>query len=315
MVEPVDVSVVVATRNRALRLAALLDSLRAQDEVRFELLVVDDASTDDTASMLQRREVPFDLRIVGLERTGGPAVARNAGWRHARAQLVAFTDDDCVAGPGWLAALVRQHHAHPAALIQGRTEPMPEELQRLNAFARTQRVDRLGPNFQTCNIAYPREVLERLEGFDEAFSHFGEDADLAWRAIEAGTPAVFAPDALTLHAVHPLGAPDVIRGSQRWADLVRAFARHPGLRRELFVHRIFWKIAHERLLLALAGLLAARRTRGLSLALVIRYARLHRQVHPSWAETLRSLPAHAAIDAAETAAMLRGSLRFRTLVL
>ncbi|MGI8506727.1 MAG: glycosyltransferase family 2 protein, partial [Solirubrobacteraceae bacterium] len=101
------VSVVVSTYNRPASLARLLDSLRAQTLAsdRFEVVVVDNGSGPDTARTLED-----ELRRGGLvlitarhELTRGPAGGRNAGWRLARAPLVAFTDDDCAPAPGWLA--------------------------------------------------------------------------------------------------------------------------------------------------------------------------------------------------------------------
>jgi hypothetical protein len=95
---------------------------------------------------------------------------------------------------------------------------------------------------------------------------------------------------------------------------VRIVKRHPRLR-EQFVHRYFWKPAHERLLLALAALLLARRTRGLSLAAVAPYLLVHRGEHPSAGSLARALPAHLAVDAAEVAAMAKGSVEQGTLLL
>ena len=90
------VSVVVATHNRAARLAALLESLQQQTLEDFEVVVCDDASSDDTQDVLAR-PWQLDLRHVRRDVAGGPAKARNAGWRAARGRLIAFTDDDCVA--------------------------------------------------------------------------------------------------------------------------------------------------------------------------------------------------------------------------
>jgi len=306
--------VVVATRNRAQRLRALLDALAAQRDVRVEVVVVDDASTDATPDVLAGGVQGLDLRVCRRSAQGGPGAARNVGWREARAALVAFTDDDCSPAPGWLAALLAAYRERPGAVLQGQTRPHPDEAGRQDGFSRSQLVTSLSPHFQTCNIAYPRELLERLGGFDEAFGHYAEDADLAWRAIEQGARAEFVPGALVHHAVHTPGALGQLRDSQRWADAVRAFARHPQMRSE-FTRGIFWRPSHEGLLLALAGLALRRRSKGLSLLLATPYLRHLRTLHGSAAGTLAFAPAHAAVDAAETVAMVRGSIRFKTLVL
>lgn len=308
-----DVSVVIPTRDRAARLRSALDCLSVQDGVEFEVIVVDDGSRDGTAEVLAG-SFAFDLRPLRLDPPGGPAAARNLGWRAAGAPLVAFTDDDCEVSPGWLAALVAAHRRAPDALLQGRTEPHPGEIGRQGAFTRSQLVTSLGPSFQTCNIAYPRALLERLGGFDEAFPHYAEDADLAWRAIESGAPAEFVDVALVHHAVHEAGALALVRDSQRWAHAVRCFRDHPQMR-SAFRRGIFWRPSHEGFLLWVVALALAWPTRGVSLVLWVPYLRFLRTQHGSWAGTLAAVPAHLLVDAAEVVAMLRGSARHRTFVL
>src|SRR3954447_8756058 len=250
-----DISIVVPTRNRANRLRALLASLAEQDGPPFEVIVVDNASEDDTLAAVAEADEAVDahVREIHLPKPLGPAVARNRGWRSARGKLVVFTDDDVVAAPGWVAAIAAAHERDPAALIQGRTEPDPREAPRLSAFSRSQSASGPGPWFQTCNIAYPRALLEQLGGFDESFwDAAGEDTDLGWRAIEAGTRVIYEPAALNWHAVHEPGAWQLIRATQKWRLTLLNVARHPQLRASL--HRgMFWKESHERLLAAMVG--------------------------------------------------------------
>ena len=78
---------------------------------------------------------------------------------------------------------------------------------------------------------------------------------------------------------------------------------------------MFWKVAHERLLVALAGVVLARRAPALALAAALPYVALHRREHGSLAGTALALPAHVALDGAELVAMVRGSIAARTLVL
>jgi GT2 family glycosyltransferase len=304
------ISVVVPTRNRAQRLRALLASLAAQEiDEPVEVIVVDNASDDET------QDLAAAVRTIRLAAPMGPAVARNAGWRAAAGELVVFTDDDCVAPPTWLTTLAAAHARDPDAVIQGRTEPHPDEVARLSAFARSQRASGPGPWFQTCNIAYPRALLERLGGFDERFTDAaGEDTDLGWRAVEAGARVVYEPAALNWHAVHNPGALQLIRASQKWRMGVSNVARHPQLRAALH-RRVFWKESHERLLVALAGAVVLRRAPALAVAAALPYLILQRRQHGSLAGAAAALPAHVALDTAEVVAMLRGSAGARTLVL
>jgi len=287
------------------RLAALLDSIDGADEV----VVVLDGATPEVEAVVHGR----DVTVVRHLESRGPAAARNSGWRAASGNLIAFVDDDCVAAPGWLGSL--RAAAAQDTVVQGRVEPHPDEMSRMGPFARTLRVHSAGPFFQTANILYPRELLERLGGFDEAYPYpAGEDTDLGWRATEMGARAVFAGDALVWHAVHDMGPRALVRDARRWGSAVRLVRRHPGLRVH-FHRRVFWKPSHERLLLAGAGAALSRRTGGASLLLVLPWLLVHRREHAALSGLVRAWPAHLAVDAAETAAMARGSVVARTLLL
>ncbi len=308
------VSVVIATRNRSKRLARALDAIEAQDlDAPFELIVVDDASDDDTQAVLaNRRTGSVELRVERRTTAGGPAGARNSGLRLARAALVAFTDDDCEPSPGWLSAIVRAAGAREDVIVQGPTQPNPRETQEMGPFSRTLKVSRLGPWFPTCNVAYPRSMLQSLGGFDESLPR-GEDTDLAYRALAIGARPVWAPDALVWHAVMQLGPIGKLRVAAAWGPAVEIFARHPGLRAELD-WGIFWKRSHSYLLLALAGLaIGARRSPGRLLA--IPYA-WHFAAATGWrVPAARWLPYHALHDVTEIAALAKGSVDAGTLVL
>ncbi len=247
------------------------------------------------------------MRCVRLEPNRGPAAARNAGWRASAAEYVAFTDDDCHPAPGWKAALLAA--AAPGVVVQGRVAPLPEEAHLVGPFARTVIVEGETPFFHTANVLYPRAVLEAVGGFDETYDQVaGEDTDLGWRAVEAGATVRFASDALVWHAVTVPGWRGLARDAGRWGSAVRLVKRHPGLRAH-FHHRIFWKRSHETLLLALAGALLRRPF------LALPWILAHRGEHASRIGLIRSLPGHLVVDAAEVAALAKGSARARTLLL
>lgn len=252
-----EIAVVIPTRDRAARLASLLDALRAQtlDRERFEAVVVDDGSTDETAELLRaEREVEALALAVVDGRGAGPAAARNLGWRHARAPLVAFTDDDCEPTAAWLERLLEAAGGGGGGIVQGPTRPAPGELHRLGPYARTKSIEAPGPWYQTCNICYPRAVLERLGGFDERFPEpLGEDTDLGWRARELGLGLDFAPEALVHHAVEEVGPAAQLRFALRGADAAWVYRRHPELRRETARYGFFWNENHALLLLAQIG--------------------------------------------------------------
>jgi len=262
-----EVSVVVATHDREPRLAQLLDGLRSQTlpRARFEVVVVDDGSVDGTPALLAAEAGcgDLDLTVIRRARSGGWSAAREDGWRAARAPIVAFTDDDCIPDPEWLEAGLEASATAGEAIVQGATRPNAEEwddtppLRR--PFTHTIDVRAPDPHRQTCNVFYPRSLLERAGGFDvEAFARIqGEDADLAWRLIEAGAATSWAPRASVRHAINGLGPLGKLRRAAGW-DL-KVYALHPGLRRAWFTRRFFWKGSHYLLARALAGALLPRR--------------------------------------------------------
>jgi glycosyltransferase involved in cell wall biosynthesis len=308
------VSVVVPTHNRAQRLRKLLQSLREQSVTpdAFEVIVVDDASADETRSVLDDEAAAggLDLRVIRRDRSGGPAAARNQGWRAALAPLIAFTDDDCVAQPGWLEAGIAAGAANPGAIVQGRTDPDPGELESYGPFSHTLRIPEPTPWFETCNAFYPRALLERLDGFDErTFSGpSGEDADLAWRAIESGADHVFSDDARVFHAVLDVGPIGRIRQATLRSDAVAAMARHPELRRRHVWRRVFWDQHHELFIRALAALVLRRRLGPLAIYRAAPYVEFltRRRTGPLLAPYL------IAHDLVEVAAVVRGAVRART---
>src|SRR3546814_267097 len=122
-----DITVVAPTYQRADRLERLLRALEAQDHPRdrFEVVVVDDASTDATPQVLTAAQERAQIQLTVLRQAtnGGPAPGRNAGWRAARAPVVAFIDDDCTPEPGWVAALARAFARNDRlGVAQGRTQ-------------------------------------------------------------------------------------------------------------------------------------------------------------------------------------------------
>ena len=302
-----DVAVVVPTHRRALRLRWLLNAL-AEQEGDFEVLVVRDGEDAETAAVLDEHPLRPRAVVLGDPR---PGAKRNAGWRATEAELIVFTDDDCRPPAGWLAALVAAAERHPGAVVQGTTRPDPDELEIFHhaPYARSLDIDPVHPMGQTCNLAYPRAVLEATGGFDDEFgAPVGEDTDLFLRAQRAGARVVAAPEALTYHAVD-WGLRGRLRGARRAGWIARAVRRNPEMRRLLPFGGWAWKPQHPRWLLAAAGL-AARRPL-LALPWVLGAPRPY-GTHPrGLARAAAELPGRFAIDAVETVAVLGGALRHR----
>jgi GT2 family glycosyltransferase len=319
-----EISVVVPSHERPLRLRWLLNALEEQTlaRTRWELVVVHD-SGDSTEQLLQEHPLASAgvLRRIRLGRgTGAPSRQRNVGWRAARAPLIAFTDDDCRPEADWLATMLAAANRFPGAIVQGSTRPDPYEadIMKWAPRARSMEVDAPGPHAQTCNILYPRTLLERIGGLDESFPYpAGEDVDLAYRACATGAAYHGVPDAVVYHAVDTFSLLQMVRFNRRWESLALVVKRHPEYR-NAFETRLFWKRRHAWLLPALAGA-ALHRREPLSALLAlpyVLYALPHRGSHP--AGRLRAtaeLFGRAVVDASELTSLVRGSIRHRTVLL
>ena len=311
-----EVSVVVASQARETRLRTLLDAL-AEQTLRAERREVVVAHTYDAAAA-GRLFAERDVREVRVDPARArPSVQREAGWRAARGELVAFTDDDCRPRPDWLEQLVAVARRRPGDIVQGATHPDPRDVHHFqHAHFSALAVEPPADTMQTCNILYPRALLERVGGFDER-AVTGEDIDLGWRARATGAALAPAPDAVVYHAIEPLSAIGKVRSQLKWRHLAYVVRKHPHLR-EGCEWGVWWKPEHPRATLALLALAGARR-HPLLLAGAIPYVRLERWRHgPSrrqQARSLMELPTHLAVELAEVATFAAGSVRYRSLLL
>ncbi len=324
-------TVVVPSHDRPLRLRWLLNALADQtlDRRAFEVVVAHDSRDRQTRELLREHELARTgvLRTIEFPAgTAGPSAKRNAAWRSARADTVLFTDDDCRPPATWLAAAVAAAERHPEAIVQGPTEIDPDELVvRLHApHARTQEVALPdGPSVwaQTCNIAYPAAVLQALGGFDEQLPlAAGEDTDLALRARALGTPVVADRAMVTFHCVEPASLIDRARESWRWQHLPYLTAKHPEIRGSYAGKGFFWKPQHVRVPYLLSALFLLARGRPVAaLVAVLPWALPSMPSYGSGPRgrlrAISELPAHAVLDLVEVAALARGSVRHRSLLL
>jgi GT2 family glycosyltransferase len=317
-----EISVAVSTYQRREFLPALIASLERQTLApeRFEVVVCDNGTTDGTAELLAELAAtsPLDIRIVRHEVNRGPAPGRNLAWRAAAAPLIAFTDDDCEPTPGWLEEGLRAMGTGHVVCV-GKTEPNPRHWVQHGPFSHVVFV-KSAKIFETCNAFYRRSDLEAVDGFDESFlTPSGEDTDLGMRVRKAGAQPLFLHRAVVHHRIDPSSFRGSLRVAWRWTDLPLLVKRHPEVRRD-FTLRVFWKPTHlAGLLLAASGLTALfskRRRPALLLALPWLHYRLIKQ--PVTQEGLRrysSLAGVLAVDATEVAALVRGSVRHRSILL
>lgn len=315
-----EVSVVVPSHDRPLRLLWLLNALERQTlpKDRWEVVVCHDSRGPETERLLKAHALAKQgiLRYETLPPGSAPPGAnRNVAWRMAHAPLIAFTDDDCRPPPEWLEQALDAANRHSGAIVQGKTQPDPDEMEIAIAapYPRTQRIMPPVPWAQCCNILYPRDLLERANGFDETLMT-GEDCDLAMRLRAEGVEYVGVPELLTFHAVEAGPLWQRLRGLWRWRHLPYTVKVHPELR-EHFPLWAFWRETHVWLPFALAALVLQRRSRlyGLMALPYLLHAMPSHGAGPRGRiRSLMEFPGRLAIDVTEFTALAWGSIKNRT---
>lgn len=308
------VSVIVATRNHAGYLGDCVAALLAQElDADFEVMVIDDHSPDGTESLMRGLVASGarGLTYVRLASQQRPSRARNVGLDLARGSLIAITDSDCIASPGWLAGLVAEFADPSVGIVQGPSTPPPGT--QVPLFSHHIEINGIDGQFSTTNIAYRRLALGDKR-FDPAI-YYWEDVDLGWRVKSDGWDVRFAPTAVVWHQVVPLTPRRWMLWPTHFANWPAKAARHPGFRRFLFL-RYWASPIHFCFDIALLGLLLAPFTRGIALLLVVPYV-----VEFARTRGLRGrFPpakalAHVVWDAVALASLVAGSVRHRALVL
>jgi glycosyltransferase involved in cell wall biosynthesis len=209
----VRVSVIVCTYNRSESLRQALsnmEGLAIPEGVIWELLVIDNNSTDDTRETVEefQRKSILPLQYI-LERCRGKSHALNSGIKAASGEILAFTDDDCIVDNGWLASVVSEFQSDPnLSLMGGRVELYNKSDRPVTIRTFRHRLSLGSPgqlfNFIAgCNLAVRRTVFEKVGRFD---IHFGpgtaivvDDVDFIFRTFKRGLKIIYSPDVLVYH--------------------------------------------------------------------------------------------------------------------
>ncbi|MBO0738880.1 MAG: glycosyltransferase, partial [Alphaproteobacteria bacterium] len=196
------VSVVVCAYNAERTMHRCLASLAALNYPDYEVIVVNDGSCDRTPEISQG----YDYCRIINQPNGGLSAARNVGAAAATGEIVAYTDSDCVADPDWLTYLAAKMAADNLAACGGPNfSPLEDDL-----VAAAVAVAPGGPthvlisddvaeHIAGCNMAFQREVLMQLGGFDPLYRTAGDDVDICWRLQDAGYTIGFSPAAVIWH--------------------------------------------------------------------------------------------------------------------
>lgn len=195
------ISVVVCTYNGSATIRDCLDGLRLLDYPNYEVIVVDDGSTDATSAIASE----YDVKLI---RTGnnGLSHARNLGLRAATGEIVAYTDDDARPDTNWLTYLAQAYHDDSYAAFGGpNIAPAGDGIIAecvSNAPGGPVHVllsDVEAEHIPGCNMSFRKSALEEVGGFDTQFRTAGDDVDICWRLQERGFRLGFVPAAFVWH--------------------------------------------------------------------------------------------------------------------
>ncbi len=188
-----EISVIVAAYNEQAYIKRCLTAILNQTVRDFELLVVDDYSADKTRQRIEEIE-DGRIRYIKNDRNYGVAEARNIGIKQAKGKYIFFTDADCMPTKYWLEEGYKILSKNECAGAEGRT---------FYATARTTISDRVvqdltGRIHSACNIAYRKEILDKIGGFNPRYSYCFEDQEIAARILKYGK-IIFSEDMIVVH--------------------------------------------------------------------------------------------------------------------
>jgi glycosyltransferase involved in cell wall biosynthesis len=227
---PPRISAIICTHNRDRYLGLAIDSLLAQEVLDrsnpdfYEVLVVDNGSTDRTREVVEARLGDPRLRYV-YEPTLGLSVARNRGVQETQADLIAYLDDDAIASPHWLKTLVQTYQNHPQLAIAGGKVTLLWEADQSSppwlsgGLAGNLGAYDLGDSFKLIqqpgltprglNYSIRRQFLDHIGGFDPNLGRVGknllsnEELHMTALALQAGWQVAYLPEAIVAHHVAP----------------------------------------------------------------------------------------------------------------
>jgi len=196
------ISIIIPTHNRKKLLLKTLECLEKQafPKNSYEIIIVDDGSSDGTADCIKRYTDENKNVKFFKKPHSGPGDSRNFGIKRAKGEIVAFTDDDCLIPGNWLSCIHDGFLQNQGtAGIEGKTltffrriSPLTHQV--INTYSHG--------IFPTCNIAYKKDVLEKIGGFNKTFGHpHNEDVDMAWKALKYGG-IVFDGSVIIIHPAY-----------------------------------------------------------------------------------------------------------------
>ena len=240
-----DVSVVIPTYNRKELLKRTLEFLFKQSYSKdgYEIIVVDDGSTDGTHKMIKSLSSPCRL-IYLYQNRRGPHIARNLGIKNAQGEVIIFVDSDIFAPPKFIEEHIRFHRKFKDVVVSGPTVRTNKLRNVFSDIERRKRQELLfnwsGPSFITSNLSVERKYLLQVGGFDEEFEGYGwHDWELGLRLKKLGLKVKRNVGAIVYHYQEKRELSDILslceKRRQRGINAVLYYKKHPSLKIKLDV--------------------------------------------------------------------------------
>ena len=198
------ISIVIPVYNAQKTILDCLKHCLSQDYAGdYEIIVIDDGSSDDSAKIIKS----FGEKIKYIfQENAGPARARNTGWKNSLGEIVIFTDSDCLVPENWLKKLLTGFESdEKIAVVQGSYDiankgNLVAEIINFDIREKHKKMPKLIKNLASYNIAVKKGVLEEVDGFSTSFlAPSAEDTDLSYRIIKLGYKIAFVYDSQVAH--------------------------------------------------------------------------------------------------------------------
>jgi glycosyltransferase involved in cell wall biosynthesis len=240
----VKISVIIPTFKRPYLLGRCLLNLSRQafDKNWYEIIVVTDGPDGETRRVVNelRESLGFDFQCWSLPKKGGPAAARNFGWRQAHGELIIFTDDDCLPEENFIASFWEAYgrNANGCAVFTGKvivpmSEPPTDYEKNIGQLETAE--------FVTANCACAKNCLQKVGGFDEQFqAAWREDSELQFKFITHHIPILQVPDARVIHPVRTARWGVSLLEQKKSMYNVLLYKKYPSLFREKIFKGPLW---------------------------------------------------------------------------
>ncbi|MEX6689782.1 glycosyltransferase family A protein [Danxiaibacter flavus] len=240
----VKVSVVVPTYKRAPLLSKCLQALINQDFDRndYEVIVVTDGEDEEACNLVQTFSLTNTfLHCISPKEKGGPAAARNIGWKNAQGELIVFTDDDCIPSSGFVSEYWAAYNLAAASVVCFTGKVIVPACGRPTDYEWNTTLLQ-NAEFITANCACSKTALQQVNGFNEQFKMaWCEDSELQFRLLGNNIPIVKAEGAVVTHPVRPAGWGISLKEQRKSMYNALLYKLHPEKYRIKLHNTTIWK--------------------------------------------------------------------------